>query len=356
MTGIGMMFAAIAPLLSGFNPDPTICRVGKDYYIVTSSFELSPGLPVYHSTDLTNWTVVAHAWTEKRPCRTVDDGLWAPTLRHRDGTFYITVTWHGGKGNPENYLLSAKDPKGPWSKPVFVESSGGIDPSLFFDDDGTAWYMANRPARPQKWKAHCEVWMQRIDVAAGRLFGDRLALASGVGKDPRYAEGPHLYKIDGRYVLVLAQGGTEYGHGVAVYTADRVEGPYAPVADHPLLTAVDWGEKSPFQAFGHADLFDTPDGRRYAVFLGKRVKDGVCALGRETFMCPVDVGEGARTFAFRREECVAGSWTDPTRTRYSLLNRPDDKTRYVKARSAEDPIVYPVEEYKFSGAMCRAAD
>ena len=344
--------AAIAPLLSGFNPDPTICRAGNDYYIATSSFELLPGLPIYHSTDLVNWEVISHAWNEQRPCKTHDDGIWAPTLRYHDGTFYLVVTWHGGfGGDTQNCLLTAKDPRGPWSTPLPIESSGGIDPSLFFDDDGSAWYLSNRTAQPQKWRGHCEIWMQRINVSTGQLFGDVFVLASGVGENPKSAEGPHLYKIHGKYVLVLAQGGTDYSHGVAVYTSKNITGPYTPVSNEPLLTALDWGSESPLQAFGHADLVDTPDGRHFAVFLGKRVKNRVCALGRETFMCPVEISNDAEKFAFKRDKCISGSWRDATNTRYALMNLPDCTNRYVKAKSADEPIAYPVGKFRFSGAL-----
>lgn len=357
----------IPPLLSGFNPDPTICRVGKDYYLATSSFELLPGIPIYHSTDLRNWTVVSHAWTKKLPCKNDDYGIWAPTLRHHGGMFYIVVTWRGGFDNvSENYLLKAKDPKGPWSDPVMVDDTGGIDPSLFFDDDGTAWYLANRAVEKGKgWNSQTYIWMQRIDLGTGRRFGDEHALTAGVGKKPKWVEGPHLYKIDGKYVLAIAQGGTSHGHGEMVLTSDRVTGPYLPLSEKPLLTAVDWGKESPYQSFGHADIVDTPDGRHFAVFLGRRfaveaASDGgkrlYCPLGRETFMCPVAIGKGVKSIVFECGKCIAGSWTDSTKTRYSLMSRPDDANRYVKAQSQTDKIDYPQQEPHFFGGLRLATE
>lgn len=352
----------IPPLLSGFNPDPTICRVGADYYLATSSFELLPGIPIYHSTNLVDWTVVSHAWTQKRPCKNFDAGIWAPTLRYRDGMFYIVVTWRGGFDNKsENYLLKAKDPKGPWSEPALVDDTGGIDPSLFFDDDGTAWYIANRAINPKKgWNRSTLIWMQRIDLGTGRRFGKEYVLTKGVGRNPKLVEGPHLYKIGGKYVLAIAQGGTSHGHGEFVLTSDCVTGPYAPLSNEPLLTAVDWGKKSPYRSFGHADIVDTPDGRHFAVFLGRRyypalAADGKtelkCPLGRETFLCPVVVGEGVKSLVFERGKCIAGRWTDRTGTRYSIMSRPGDTNRYVKARKPTDRIDYPCEDPHFFGGL-----
>jgi len=351
----GTAATARAPLLAGGNPDPTICRVGDDYYIVTSSFSLSPGLPVYQSRDLVNWTVVSHAWRESWPCKTPDDGIWAPTLRHHNGTFYLTVTWHDGFKKAENYLLTATDPKGPWSTPLKIDASVGIDGSLFFDGD-EAWYLSNRQPAKQKWRGHCQIWMQRIDLATGRLFGERHVLTDGFGDAPAFAEGPHLYKVGGKYLLLHAQGGTAWGHEEIALVSDSVTGPYVPVAENPVLTAKDWGRNSPLQAFGHADLVQTPGGEWRAVFLGMRMTENgtKCPLGRETFSCRVDLdGDGLPT-RFRRDELIAGTWSDPAATRYSLLDRPGDPVRYVKVRNLAARVDYPDKPFRFCAAL--AAD
>ena len=347
--------AAASPFLEGMNPDPTVCRVGEDYYIATSSFELSPGLPVYHSRDLVNWKVISHAWRETWPCKTCDDGVWAPTLRYHGGVFYITVTWHDGFKSADNYIITATNPAGPWSRPIRIDAPGGIDGSLFFDGDD-AWYLSNTQPKPQRWKGHCQIWMQRIDVTTGRLFGERHVLTDGFGEAPAFAEGPHLYKIRGKYLLLHAQGGTGWGHCEIALVADSVTGPYRHVEGNPVLTAKDWGRSSPLQAFGHADLFDTPDGKWCAVFLGMRMTEGGarCPLGRETFMCPVETGAEGLPTRFCRERLLAGKWRDPDATTYTLLNAPASRTRYVKVRDPGGRIDYPVEPFRFTGALAEA--
>lgn len=343
---------AVTPLLSGGNPDPTICRVGEDYYIVTSSFSLSPGLPVYHSKDMVNWQIVSHAWRESWPCKTPDDGIWAPTLRHHNGTFYLTVTWHDGFKKAENYLLTATDPKGPWSRPLKIDAKMGIDGSLFFDGDD-AWYLSNRQPAQQKWRGHCQIWMQRIDLATGHLFGEQHVLTDGFGNAPAFAEGPHLYKIGGRYLLLHAQGGTAWGHEEIALVSDCVTGPYVHTAGNPVLTAKDWGRASPLQAFGHADLVQTSGGDWRAVFLGMRMTEGgtKCPLGRETFSCRVDLDARGLPTRFRRDELIAGDWTDPAQTRFALLDRPHDPARYVKVRDLAGRVDYPEGPFRFCAAL-----
>ena len=341
-----------APLLSGGNPDPTVCRVGDEYYIVTSSFSLSPGLPVYRSKDMVNWEVISHAWRESWPCKTPDDGIWAPTLRHHNGVFYLTVTWHDGFKKAENYLLTARDPAGPWSKPLKIDADAGIDGSLFFDGED-AWYLSNQQPSKQKWRGHCQIWMQRIDLANGHLLGEKHVLTDGFGDAPALAEGPHLYKIGGKYLLLHAQGGTAWGHMEIALVSDCVTGPYTHVAGNPVLTAKDWGRSSPLQAFGHADLVQMPDGEWRAVFLGMRMADEgkKCPLGRETFSCRVDLDDNGLPTRFRRSELVAGDWNDPAATRYSLLDRPGDPVRYVKVRDLTGCVDYPDKPFRFCAAL-----
>lgn len=344
--------SAVQPLLSGGNPDPTICRVGDDYYIATSSFSLSPGLPVYRSKDMVNWEIISHAWRESWPCKTPDDGIWAPTLRHHNGVFYLTVTWHDGFKKAENYLLTAKDPAGPWSKPMKIDAKSGIDGSLFFDGDD-AWYLSNQQPSKQKWRGHCQIWMQRIDLETGRLFGDKHVLTDGFGEGAAFAEGPHLYKIGGKYLLLHAQGGTAWGHTEIALVSDCVTGPYVHVAGNPVLTVKDWGRRSPLQAFGHADLVQMADGEWRAVFLGMRMTDEgkKCPLGRETFSCRVDLDDNGLPTRFRRSELVAGDWNDPAATRYSLLDRPDDPARYAKVRDLAGRVDYPDTPFRFCAAL-----
>ncbi|MBP5284494.1 MAG: family 43 glycosylhydrolase [Kiritimatiellae bacterium] len=314
---------AAAPLIGGFNPDPSICRAGDFFYIVTSSFELSPGIPVYRSRDLRHWELISHVWShpdfqtyEGTNC---DNGIWAPSIRFAGGRFYVTVTFtHATRC--ENYLVWADDPEGPWSRPVKLEENDGIDPSLFFDDDGKVYYTANTWSRFGKSGIKC----QEIDVEAGKLLGEPFFLTEGAEKNRLYTEAPHIYKKDGRYWLLVAQGGTEYTHEGDMLVADDIHGPYVEVPGNPVITALDWGPDSPLQAFGHADLVETPDGRWYSCFLGKRAvePEGISLFGRETFMCPVEwTAQGG--LEYRRDELMNGSVVDRTDTRYGLMTHPD---------------------------------
>lgn len=301
---------------------------------------------------MVNWEIISHAWREPWPCKTPDDGIWAPTLRHHNGVFYLTVTWHDGFKKAENYLLTARDPAGPWSKPMKIDAKSGIDGSLFFDGED-AWYLSNQQPSKQKWRGHCQIWMQRIDLANGHLLGEKHVLTDGFGDAPAFAEGPHLYKIGGKYLLLHAQGGTAWGHTEIALVSDCVTGPYVHVAGNPVLTAKDWGRNSPLQAFGHADLVQMPDGEWRAVFLGMRMADEgkKCPLGRETFSCRVDLDDNGLPTRFRRKELIAGDWTDPAATRYSLLDRPGDPVRYVKVRDLSGRVDYPDKPFRFCAAL-----
>ena len=202
------------PILPGFYPDPSICRVGEDYYLVNSTFEYFPGLPIFHSRDLVHWRQVGHVLT--RPSQLDLDGirpsggLFAPTLRHHNGTFYVINTLIDGKTKQGNFIVTSTDVRGPWSEPYWLEDAPGIDPSLFFDDDGRAWYTGNRLLPDGAYSGHCEIWLQELDLTTMQLTGPRHSLWEGALKGAVWAEGPHLYKINGLYYLLIAEGGTEH--------------------------------------------------------------------------------------------------------------------------------------------------
>jgi alpha-N-arabinofuranosidase len=184
------------PVLSGFYPDPSVCRVGDDYYLVTSTFEYFPGLPIFHSRDLVHWHQIGHVLD--RPSQLPLDeirpsgGLYAPTIRYSKGTFYVINTLVSGKTKSGNFIVTASDPAGPWSEPNWLESAPGIDPSLFFDDDGRAWYMGNRvPAQPQ-YEGHREIWLQELDLRSLSLIGDTYALWDGALKESSTPKRAHL--------------------------------------------------------------------------------------------------------------------------------------------------------------------
>ena len=271
------------PVLPGFYPDPSVVRVGEDFYLANSSFEFFPGVPIWHSRDLVHWDQAGHALTrdsqlplqKARP----SGGIYAPTLRYHDGTFYMITTNVDGGGN---FFVTAKDPAGPWSEPVWLRDLGGIDPSLFFDDDGTAYLTshAGPPGQPRG------IYQTTIDVKTGRLLQPMRLVWDRTGT--RYPEGPHLYKIRGRYYLLTAEGGTEYGHMVTIGRADTPWGPFEACPRNPILSHRQTEGDQPVQGTGHADLVEAKDGSWWLVFLGFRPVSGYWHhLGRETFLAPV---------------------------------------------------------------------
>ncbi|MEV6237581.1 glycoside hydrolase family 43 protein [Lentzea sp. NPDC051838] len=289
----------VNPILPGSHPDPSVCRAGSDYYLVTSTFEYFPGLPVYHSRDLVHWRLLGHVLD--RPCQLplqgvrASGGLYAPTIRHHDGVFYVVCTLVDGTRETGNFVVTATDPAGPWSEPSWLPDADGFDPSLFFDDDGRAWWTATRLVRPP---GETEIWLREFDPAGLKLIGDEHVLWRGAMHDAVWLEAPHLYKVDGRYVLLCAEGGTDFEHSVVVATADEVTGPYRGSKLNPLLTHRHLGRGHPIAATGHADLVRTQRGQWYAVLLATRPYGGYHDnLGRETFLVPVAWEDGGPVFS-----------------------------------------------------------
>ena len=277
------------PVLAGSHPDPSICRVGEDFYLVTSSFAYYPGLPVFHSRDLVSWRPLGHV--VHRPSQVsltgldVSDGLWAATIRHHEGTFYVVVALARGRQGSTTFLFTAADPAGPWSDPVTLDAEG-IDPSLFFDDDGRCWFTACRDAARPEVTGPGELWMRELDLDSLALTGPTHNLWYGAMRGA-WVEAPHLYKRDGVYHLIAAEGGTEHHHAVTAARSDTVTGPYTTDPRSPLLTHRHRGTAEPIHNVGHVDLVDTPAGETWAVALGVRPIDGTHTLGREVFLVPV---------------------------------------------------------------------
>lgn len=284
------------PILAGFFPDPSVCRVGDDYYLVNSTFAYYPGLPVFHSKDLVNWTLAGHAIN--RPNQLdykgagVTRGLFAPAIAHHDGVFYLVCTMIDGKGN---FVLTATDPAGPWSDPVALDFPG-IDPSLFFDDDGRVWLVHNGepPDNKPLYQGHRAVWLREFDPIARRLIGEpRLLVNGGVDltKKPVWIEGPHLYKRDNWYYLCCAEGGTSIDHSQVVFRSRSLSEPFKPWSGNPILTQRDLDPNVPgaVTCTGHVDLVEGPGGQWWSVFLGCRPMPdgGLLTTGRETFLLPV---------------------------------------------------------------------
>ncbi|RFU38731.1 glycoside hydrolase family 43 protein [Actinomadura logoneensis] len=291
------------PVLPGCHPDPSVCRVGDDFYLVTSTFEWFPGLPVHHSRDLVHWRLAGHAFDrpEQLPLDGVpaSGGLYAPTLRHHDGTFYLVCTLVDGPEWSGHFVMTARDPAGPWSDPVRLEGDG-IDPSLFFDDDGRAWCTGTRPTG--RYAGHTEIWLREFDPESLSLTGEEHVIWDGALKGAIWSEGSHLYRVGGRYYLLTAEGGTAMDHAVMVARADRVTGPYEGSPRNPVLTHRHLGAGHPIVGVGHADLVETPDGEWWMVLLAMRPHhDDRCALGRETFLAPLTWEDGWPVAAGRVE-------------------------------------------------------
>jgi len=289
------------PILQGFYPDPSVTRVGDDYYLVNSTFGWFPGIPVFHSRDLVNWTQIGNAID--RPDQLdfkslgLSRGVFAPDISWHDGTFYIVNTCVDCGGN---FVITAKNPAGPWSKPVWLpELDGGIDPSLFFDDDGSAWLVNNSmPPGKELYPGHRAIWIQRFDTRALKLTGPRTVLVDGgvrPEEKPIWIEGPHLFRKDAWYYLIAAEGGTAENHSEVVLRSRTVTGPYEPFAGNPILTQRDLpaNRPNPITSAGHVDFIETRDGDWWATFLATRPYAGdFYNTGRETFLMPVRWHEG----------------------------------------------------------------
>ncbi len=292
------------PILTGMNPDPSICRVGEDYYLVTSSFGFFPGLPIYHSKDLINWRLIGHGIN--RPSQLKLKGnerlnLFAATIRYHQGVFYLINTSTGTGGADRNFVITATDPAGPWSDAHWIADAPKIDPSLFFDDDGKVYYIGNTvPQNPLFEKAR-DIWMQEIDPKTWKLVGEKVDAVQTSdyvreldlkGKQTDLLnnfEGPHLYKKDGAYYILLSHGGTGWGHAVGIWKSDKVFGPYVAHKGNPLVTHRDLSHTHALHHTGHADLVQTQNNEWWMVLLASRPYGGdYTNLGRETCLVPVD--------------------------------------------------------------------
>ncbi|KAK1749778.1 glycoside hydrolase [Echria macrotheca] len=276
------------PILPGFNPDPSILRVGEDYYIATSTFEWYPGVQIHHSKDLANWELLVRPLSRKAQLDMRGDpdscGIWAPCLTHDGERFWLVYTdvkrKDGSYKDAHNYIVSAPAITGPWSDPVYVNSSG-FDPSLFHDDDGKKWFVNmlwDHRRRPQLFEG---IALQQWDPATGKLVGPRKNIYEGT--ELALVEGPHLYKRNGWYYLLTAEGGTGYDHACTLARARDIWGPYETHPQKYIVTSKDHPNAA-LQRAGHGDIVDTPDGRTYVVHLTGRpiTQRRRCVLGRET--------------------------------------------------------------------------
>lgn len=276
----------VNPLLPGFYPDPSICRVGDDFYMVTSTFSYFPGVPVFHSRDLRHWEQLGHVLD--RPSQLpldwqyISGGIYAPTIRYHDGLFYMITTNVSCGGN---FFCTAENPAGPWSEPKYIKGAPGIDPTLFWDDDGQCYMMGTTD-----WQEQAPgVWIAPVDLEQGCITGQRQLVWTGALVNAWAPEAPHVYKKDGWYYLMIAEGGTEHFHAVTMARSRNILGPYEGYRGNPILTHRHLGDDYPICNVGHGDLVQLKDGSWYMVALASRIYGGYHKnLGRETFIAPVD--------------------------------------------------------------------
>lgn len=287
-----------SPILQGCYPDPSICRKGNDYYLVCSSFAINPGVPIFHSNDLVNWKQIGHVLDRPSQLKVEDTGIsagiYAPTIRYNpnNDTFYmITTQFAGGFGN---IIVKSKDPMKGWSDPIKLNFEG-IDPSIFFDDNGKAYIVHNDAPKEALYEGHRVIKVWEYDVENDQVIPgtDKVIVNGGVdlSQKPVWIEAPHVYKKNGKYYLMCAEGGTGGWHSEVIFIGDKPTGPFTPAPKNPILSQrhlpaerpdkVDWA--------GHADLVEGPDGKYYGVFLAIRPNEqNRVNTGRETFILPVD--------------------------------------------------------------------
>ncbi|MCB0744279.1 MAG: glycoside hydrolase family 43 protein [Ignavibacteriae bacterium] len=287
------------PILAGFYPDPSFCRVGDDYYLVNSTFSYFPGIPIFHSKDLVNWELIGHVMDRPEQLNTeglgVSRGIFAPAISYHDGLFYVTCTIVDGGGN---FVVTSKNPEGPYSNPIFLSEINGIDPSLHFEENGKAYILFNSdaPNNEPLYEGHRTIRMFEFDITNLKVIGDEMILINGgsdLNKKPIWIEGPHIYHRYDYYYLMAAEGGTAEDHSEVIFKSKNIEGPYESYSGNPILTQrnLDPKRQNPITSTGHADLIETQNGEWWAVFLGcrpyKPFENNDYNLGRETFLAPV---------------------------------------------------------------------
>jgi alpha-N-arabinofuranosidase len=294
------------PILAGFYPDPSICRVGDNYYLVNSTFAYFPGITIFQSKDLVDWRLIGYALDKPEQLNLdsagVSRGLFAPAIRYNKGIFYITCTLVDKGGN---FVVTAKNPAGPWSNPVWLPQINGIDPSLFFDDNGKAYITYNSipPGNKPLYEGHRTIRIYEFDYDSLKVKGEEHILINGgtdIKKKPVWIEAPHIFKKNDYYYLICAEGGTAYNHSEVVFRSKNVEGPYISYQNNPILTQrnLDPNRSFPITSTGHADFVEVPSNKQHgaktnwwAVFLGCQpyspYKEDYYNLGRETFLAPV---------------------------------------------------------------------
>lgn len=274
------------PVIKGFYPDPSVCKVEDTYYLICSSFQYFPGVPIFESKDLINWKQIGHCLTRESQIQLgkvgSSGGVFAPTIRHNNGRFYMTTT---NDSTHQNFYVWTDDIYGEWSEPIYVDQ-GGIDPDLYFEDEKVFFMSNGKDDNGNSGIVQCE-----IDIETGGKLSTSRSIWQGTGG--RYLESPHMYQINGRYYLMAAEGGTEYGHMVTYARGESISGPFEAYPNNPVLTNRNLGGYE-LQGVGHGDLIQDNDGNWWMLHLGFRQIGQWLTyhhLGREVFLTPVTFGE-----------------------------------------------------------------
>lgn len=339
-----MSVTAQNPIMPGFYPDPSICAVGEDYYLCNSTFSYFPGLSLMHSKDLAHWEQIGNVLTRdsQLPLQDADhsQGLFAPTIRYNDGTFYVICTnvTHGG-----NFIVTATNPEGPWSEPHYLEDADGIDPSLFFDDDGKCYFIGTHP-NPDgvKYNGDWYIYISELDIKNFKLVGEKKNVWNGALKGCIWPEGPHLYKENGYYYIMHAEGGTGPEHSVMICRSKDVFGPYVGNPKNPILTHRHLGADYPIKYVGHADIIKTPAGEWYMAMLAVRPLERFTTMGRETFLAK---------FIWEEDWPVVnpgvGMLTDTLEINLNEWNPLTDETSYTYRTNNKTTIPGTDKDYRF---------
>ena len=288
------------PILAGGYPDPSICRVGDEFIMANSSFEYFPALPIHKSKDLVNWELVGHGLNRLEQVSgqinltdvQSNGGIYAPTIRYNNGKYHIVTTnvYYDElkqRSTATNFIITSSKPEGPWSNPIVIKGAPGIDPDIFFDVDGRVWYTGmHQPSYPT-FSDEKEIWIQELNPNSFQLIGQRFFVWRGACGGV-WAEGPHIYKKDGKYYLIIAEGGTSFNHSIMVAVSDTITGPYVSNERNPIFSSRHLSYDNWVNSTGHGDMVELEDGRWYIVMLGVRgdVKRK-SNMGRETFIAPV---------------------------------------------------------------------
>lgn len=304
------------PVLPGWYSDPSICTNGEgDYFLVTSTFAYFPGVPIFHSKDLVNWKQIGHVLN--RPSQLVNmegqevsGGIFAPAIEYNphNKTYYM-ITTNVGAGN---FFVKTQDPFGEWSDPVMLPSIIGIDPSFFFDEDGKAYIVNNddAPNNKPEYDGHRTIRIQEFDVKTDSTVGPRKVIVNKGARPedkPIWIEGPHMYKINGKYLLMAAEGGTAGWHSEVVFGGDSPMGKFTPWENNPILTQryLEPERPNPITSAGHADLIQSKEGDWWAFFLACRPINNMFEnLGRETFMIPVKWSEDGYPYMTQKDDQI----------------------------------------------------